>query len=101
MQTKVTFRHFKGTHPELHDTAIDLSKSFSKYHEGIISTSVEFINDTTKTVEFTVHLQGSTLKATDSSDDFHKSLSNAGDKIVRQIQKYKTKHLASRTENLS
>lgn len=100
MQTKVTFRHFKGTHPDLHDTAIDLSNNFTKYHDGIISTNVEFINDNMKTVEFTVHIQGSTLKATDSSDDFHKSLHNAGDKIVRQIQKYKTKHLASRMSKI-
>lgn len=96
MQTKITFRHFKGHHPDLHDTALSLAAGFNKYHDGIISTNVEFINENLKTVEFTVHIQGSTLVAKESSDDFHKSLSEASDKIVRQIQKHKTKHLASR-----
>lgn len=100
MQTKVTFRHFKGQHPDLHDSAINLSAGFTKYHDGIISTNVEFINEAIKTVEFTVHLQGTTLVAKDSSDDFHKSLHDAGEKIVRQIQKYKTKHLASRMQKV-
>jgi len=96
MQTKVTFRHFKGNHPQLHEEAIELSKSFEKYHDGIISSNVVFVNDTLKTVEFTVHLQGTTLKATESSDDFHKSLHTASEKIIRQIRKYKTKHFESR-----
>ncbi|HOK15112.1 MAG TPA: ribosome-associated translation inhibitor RaiA, partial [Candidatus Kapabacteria bacterium] len=96
MQTKVTFRHFKGNHPQLHEEAIELSKSFEKYHDGIISSNVVFVNDTLKTVEFTVHLQGTTLKATESSDDFHKSLHTAGEKIIRQIRKYKTKHFESK-----
>ncbi len=98
MQTHVTFRHFKGQHPELHTAAEDAAVSLGKYHDGIISTNVEFINDSMKTVEFTVHLQGSTLKAAESSDDFHKSLFEAQDKIVRQIQKYKTKHISARTK---
>ncbi len=99
MQTKVTFRHFKGNHPELHATAEELAGSFERFHDGIISTNVEFINDVEKTVEFTVHMQGSTLVAKESSDDFHKSLHEASDKIIRQIKKHKTKITSARNKS--
>ncbi len=100
MLTKITFRHFKGNHPDLHDTALEVAEGFTKYHDSIISTNVEFINEHQKTVEFTVHLQGSTLVAKESSEDFQKSLHEAGEKIVRQIKKYKTKNLSTRTQKL-
>ncbi len=97
MQTQVTFRHFKGHHPDLHSTAENLAAGFQKFSDGIISTNVEFINDNEKIVQMTVHLQGATLAAKESSDDFHKSLNLAADKIVRQIQKHKTKQTNLRT----
>ncbi|MBM2814470.1 MAG: hypothetical protein HW421_1232 [Ignavibacteria bacterium] len=92
MKTNVTFRHFKSQHPDLHEAAIESSSGFSKYYDDIISSNVEFINDSEKTVEFTVHVQGSTLASKHSSDDFHKSLNGATDKMVRQLNKLKTKH---------
>lgn len=98
MKTQVTFRHVNGTHPNLHDAAIQEAEQFKKYHDGIISTHVEFINESQKTVLFTVHLQGATLVGKDESDDFKKSLSAAADKIIRQIQKLKTKVQAARTK---
>lgn len=91
MNTQVTFRHFNGQHPNLHEEAENLAKGFTKYYEGIVSTNVEFINDAEKTVNFTVHLQGAMLASTDASDDFHKSLNAAADKMVKQIQKHKEK----------
>lgn len=91
MQTQVTFRHFKGQHPVLHATAEEIAAGFQKYHDGIISTNVEFINDNEKIVNFVVHLQGTTLASTESSDDFHKSLNLASEKIIKQIQKHKDK----------
>lgn len=92
MQTKVTFRHFKGNHPELHTLAEETALNFEKFHDGIISTNVVFSNDTEKSVEFTVHVKDMTLVAKEASDDFHKSLSDASDKMIRQINKWKTKH---------
>lgn len=91
MQTQVTFRHFKGNHPELHSTAEELAESFKKYHDGIISTNVEFINDNEKIVNFVVHLQGVTLASSNTSDDFHKSLNVASEKMINQIKKLKSK----------
>jgi len=91
MQTQVTFRHFKGHHPELHSTAEELAENFKKYHDGIISTNVEFINDNEKIVNFVVHLQGVTLSSSNTSDDFHKSLNVASEKMISQIKKLKSK----------
>lgn len=96
MQTKVTFRHFKGQHPELHNAAIDAADNFEKFYDGIISTDVEFINEANKIVDIKVHVQGSTLVAKEESEDFHKSLNEASNKIERQIKKWKTKHLNNR-----
>ncbi len=93
MKTNVTFRHFKGHHPVLHDLALEAVEHFEKFHNSIISTDVEFINETDKTVEFTLFVQGKTLKVKESSDDFKKSLGSAEDKMVRQLKKYKEKTL--------
>jgi len=96
MKTNVTFRHTKGTHPELQETATKLAEGFQKYHDNITSTNVEFINDNEKEVHIVVNLSGSTLTAHEASDDFHKSLHTASDKIIIQIKKLKTKQLDSR-----
>jgi len=92
MQTKITFRHFRGQHPELHDIAIEMAENLEKYYDGIISANVDFVNETDKTVQFTVHVQGNTLVVKEKSDDFKKSLNLAEDKMIRQLRKYKTKH---------
>ncbi|MFP4369044.1 MAG: ribosome hibernation-promoting factor, HPF/YfiA family [Candidatus Kapaibacterium sp.] len=94
MQTKVTFRHMNGNHPELHDLAVETADSFRKFHEDIISTNVEFINEAIKTVQFTLHIQGATIVGKDSTDDFHKSLNEASEKVKRQLKKWKTKRIA-------
>lgn len=92
MQTNVTFRHTKGQHPNLTDDAKVLAEGFEKYYDGIISTNVEFLNETEKSVHFTVQIQGTTLVAKESSDDFAKSLHLAAEKIITQLKKWKTKH---------
>lgn len=90
MKTQVTFRH-TNTDPELHEAAVELAKKFTRYHDNITGTQIEFINDSGKVVEFTVNIQGNTLIAKASSDDFLKSLNEASDKIVRQLKKKKSK----------
>jgi len=97
MKTQVTFRHFNGQHPKLHQAAEELAASFTKYNNHIISTNVEFINNTDKIVNFTVHLKEHTIAAEFASDDFHKSLNAAADKIVKQIHKYKDKKNNTKT----
>lgn len=90
MITNVTFRHLKSS-PDLHDAALDEANKFGRFHDNIVSTDIVFANDNDKTVEFAVRVQGSTLIAKESSDDFNKSLNTAADKIVRQLRKWKTK----------
>jgi len=101
MQTQVTFRHFKGQHPELNSNAVKLAAGFHKYNNNIISTSIEFINGDEKIVNFVVHLQGSTLSSTEATDDFHKSLNLASEKMIKQIQKVKAKKIDSRVKVLT
>jgi len=92
METNVTFRHFNTQHPQLQEKAIELANHLTHYADEIISANVEFINDQNKIVEFTVHVNGEILKSQSESDDFHKSLHDAADKMQRQIVKWKTKH---------
>ncbi len=100
MKTQVTFRHLKSQHPKLQEEAVQILEGFSKFSEEITSANVEFLNETNKTVVISVHLNGNTLIAKEASDDFGKSLRDASDKIVRQIQKLKTKNLSTRTKNI-
>jgi len=96
MKTQVTFRHFNGHHPQLHQIAEELASGFTKYSDGIISTNVELINDAEKIVNFTVYMKEHTITSEFTSDDFHKSLNAAAEKIVKQIQKYKEKKIANK-----
>jgi len=95
MKTQITFRHFNKQHPKLHQAAEEIADSFTKYNSGILNTSIEFLNDVEKTVNFTLNIQGTLITASVASDDFHKSLNIAADKIIKQI----TKHKEKRTEN--
>ncbi len=100
MKTQVTFRHVNAHHPRLQEDAKAILEGLSKYSDEITSANVEFLNEGNKTVVITVNLPGNTLVAKNESDDFQKSLNEAEDKMIRQIQKLKTKHIASRTKNL-
>ena len=90
MKTKVTFRHV-NTQPELQEAALEAAERFEKFYNGITSTDIIFKNEVDKTVEFTVRVQGNTLIAKETSDEFHKSLYVASDKMIRQLQKRKEK----------
>jgi ribosomal subunit interface protein len=98
MKTQVTFRHFNGHHPQLHHAAEELAASFTKYSDGIISTNIELINDGEKIVNFIVHMKEHTITSEFTSDDFHRSLNAAAEKIIKQIQKHKEKKIASKSK---
>ncbi|NLO19402.1 MAG: hypothetical protein GX121_05930 [Ignavibacteria bacterium] len=93
MKTQIVFRHLKPN-AELHDAAIMEADNLEKFYDGITSKTIEFTNetDTEKVVKFTVQVQGTTLVASDSSENFQKSLAEASDKMIRQIKKWKTKN---------
>lgn len=90
MSTKVTFRHMK-TDEALHDAAIYAAEKFEKFTDLITSIDVIFTNENSKEVEFTLRVNGNVIVAKESSDDFHKSLNEAEDKVIRQLKKYKEK----------
>ncbi len=91
MKTNVTFRHFQGQNPDLHSLALESTNKFKKFNDDIITANVEFINEADKTVQFTVHVNGSTLVSSESSTEFKKSIALAEDKMIGQIKKLKTK----------
>ena len=98
MKTQITFRHFNGHHPKLHQAAEELAASFAKYTNSIISANIEFINGSEKEVNFTVYMKDHTIISEFASDDFHKSLNTSADKIVKQLQKYKNKKVNSKAK---
>ncbi|HRP02602.1 MAG TPA: ribosome-associated translation inhibitor RaiA [Candidatus Kapabacteria bacterium] len=101
MKTQVTFRHVNSQHPRLQEDAKSILEGLRKYSDDITSANVEFLNEVNKTVVITINLQGNIIVAKEESEDFYKSLKEAEDKIIRQIQKIKTKNIASRTKNVA
>jgi ribosomal subunit interface protein len=72
--------------------ALESADKFTQFHSTILSTHVEFTNEPVeKVVEFRVNANGKVLVASDSTDDFKKSLAGAEDKLIRQLKKLKTK----------
>ena len=90
MQKQVTFRHLKSN-PELHEAANETIGRFEKFHDGITSTSVEFIAESQNIVEFKVHIQGHVLVVKEASEDFLKSLNEGADKMIRKLKKQREK----------
>ncbi|MCS6808373.1 MAG: ribosome-associated translation inhibitor RaiA [Bacteroidota bacterium] len=94
MEIKVTARHFDAK-PSLKEEAIAAAKKFERFYNNIISTEVilsfERTKDSAKTAEFIVHVHDHTLVAKESSEDFFKSLHDGAEKMIRQLNKLKTK----------
>ncbi len=99
MQTQITFRHLKST-PVLNDAANETVAKLSKYNENITNADVVFTQDVTCQVEIFLQIDGSTLIAKESSEDFVKSLNLAADKLTRQLRKHKTKDSKSKVEGI-
>jgi putative sigma-54 modulation protein len=91
MKSQVTFRHTESN-PALHEAAMDAAKRFEKFNDRITSYKAEFTEENfNKIVEIEVRVQGNTIVAKETTDDFLKSLGSSEDKIVRQLRKRKTK----------
>lgn len=91
METNVTFRHFEGNHPHLHEMALDSLKKFERFHENIINGEVKFVNEQQKFVEIILQLKDKTLVIKEENEELKKALHDATDKMIRQINKHKTK----------
>ncbi|GAB4297016.1 MAG: hypothetical protein Kow0098_20780 [Ignavibacteriaceae bacterium] len=96
MNIIITARKFKAR-----DTLKDFIKaevsSLQKFNDNILSADVilsyQNNKDSKKTAEIVLHVPGQTMSATETSDEFEKSVSAAAEKLSRQLKKLKTKRL--------
>ncbi len=91
----LTARHFKA-HDSLKEFAEAELEKIKKFYDGIIKTEVILSYDkpqnSIKNAEVLVHAKNhQTFKATESSDDFQKSIELAMIKIGTQVKKFKDK----------
>jgi putative sigma-54 modulation protein len=94
MDVHITARRFKA-HKEIRDYALESIQRLDKYYDGIIRSDVilsfERRTNSIKTAEINIHIQGNTLSAKEKSEDFILSLDRAVEKIIKQLDKVKTK----------
>lgn len=97
MNITITARKFKA-HDSLKDFINDELNSLKKINDDILDVDVilsyQNNRENIKSAELVVMVPGQTLNATESSDDFKKSISASVEKILRQLQKLKTKRTA-------
>lgn len=91
----LTARHFKA-HDTLKEFAGAEAEKLNRIYDGIIKTEVILSYDkptnSIKNAEVIVHAKNHhTFKATESSEDFHKSIEAAMEKIETQLKKFKDK----------
>lgn len=94
MDIHVTARRFKA-HREVRDYALDSLRRLDKFYDGILRSDIilsfERKPASIKTAEINVHINGMTLTAKEKSDDFTISIDLALEKIIRQLDKVKSK----------
>lgn len=94
MNVQVTARRFKA-HESLKDYAVKEVKRLEKFNNDITKANVilsyERAHDSIKTAEIVLHMNGNSLLAKESTDDFKKSIDLAVVKLERQLGKFKTK----------
>ncbi|MDP2302968.1 MAG: ribosome-associated translation inhibitor RaiA [Ignavibacteria bacterium] len=94
MKITITARKFKA-----HDTLKEFIEaevsSLNKYSDEIMDADIilSFQNsaNSVKTAEIILKVPGQILTATETTDDFPKSVTAAVEKLIRQVQKLKTK----------
>ena len=94
MNIHITSRKFK-TKDSLKDAITSKIMSLQKYNDDILDADVTLnfthIKDSIKTAEIKLNLPRTTLFATESSEDFQKSVNSAVDKLARQLKEVKSK----------
>jgi len=94
MEIHFTARKFRA-HTDVRNHAIDEVKKLDKYYDGIVRSDIILSYErsvaSVKTAEINLHVFGTVLSAREQSDDFHKSIGLAVEKLERQLSKYKTK----------
>jgi putative sigma-54 modulation protein len=94
MEIHFTARKFKAR-DEVKTYASDAVMRLDKYYDGIVRADIilsfERTTQSVKTAEINLHVHGATLSATETSEEFNKSIELALVKLERQLAKYKTK----------
>jgi putative sigma-54 modulation protein len=94
MNTTVTSRHFKA-HETLTDYAKDAVEKLNRYYDGIIKCEVklgfEKSRNSVKRAEVILSVYKNKIAAIHESDEFHKSIDGAVDKVLARLKKYKDK----------
>ncbi|MBU0507398.1 ribosome-associated translation inhibitor RaiA [bacterium] len=97
MRTKIASIHFKAS-DSLKDFTEKEVLRLEKLTDDILGCDVEFTyTKTNKEARVHVNVNGTVLHASETSDDFHKSIALAVDKLEQQIKKLKGKQLAKRS----
>lgn len=95
IKINITSRHFKA-HETLQDYIKNEIETLSKYQEEILHADVilsyEKAVNSIKSCEINIKLRDKILAASESSDDYNKSIDKAIDKIETQLLKYKDKN---------
>jgi putative sigma-54 modulation protein len=91
MRTNIYARHFK-VNDDLKAYARRETQRLTRYFDGIIDCNIELsYQKENKTSEIALTVHGNLLKATETSDDFKKSIAVSVDKLEQQLRKYKGK----------
>jgi putative sigma-54 modulation protein len=101
MRLNITARHFKLPE-EIRDYAEKEVERLNKYYNGIIDTEVILSWEKFhRMAEITIAVYGTVLKSQVRSEEMHKAIKEAVDKLERQLVKYKGKMHAFNHEKVS
>ena len=96
MNIKITSRKFRAK-DSLKEYIKEEIKSLEKFNDQIMDASVILSythpKDSIKSVEIVLQIPGKVITVTDSTEEFEKSISGALAKLIRQLQKIKTKRI--------
>jgi putative sigma-54 modulation protein len=97
MNINITSRKFKAK-DSLKEFISKEVKSLERFSDDILDVDVVLSylhnKDSIKIAEINVSIPGKTLLVTEESDDFAKSVTEAVDKLKRQLKKFKEKRRA-------
>jgi len=94
MDIHFTARHFKAN-KELRDYAISSIQKLDRFYDGILRSDIilsyERQRNSVKIVEINLRVHRQVLNVKEKSDDYYKSIDLAIDKLIRQLDKFKSK----------
>jgi putative sigma-54 modulation protein len=96
MNIQITSRKFRAKQ-SLKDFINRKVKSLEKFSDDILDVNVILsyrnLNNSIKNAELILQVPGKTLKVTEESEDFSKSVDIAVNKLERQLKRFKTKKI--------